>query len=425
MTPNKIFSIVLAVVLLAVLLIASISIFQNCDAGQVMVIQSPVSGNLVWHTTPGIKWQGFGKVTDYPRRSQFWFSSKNDQGKKDDESLSIRFNDGGHANISGGISWEMPLDDDHLTLLHQKYGSYKAIEQQLVRTVVEKSVYMTGPLMSSTESYASRRSELLTLIEDQINHGIYQTKTSTETQKDPLTGVERKITLVQIIRDKEGLPKRVDEGSPLKEFKIRAFNLTLNEIKYEGEVEKQIQQQQQETMKVQIQILAAKAAEQQTLTTIKLGEADAAKAEWAQKTVAAKMEAEAKMKKNVAETEAAMKKEVAELEGKQKLEVAKLDAEAAKQFKLAEIERGEGEAKRRQLVMEADGALEKKLQAYVEINRAYADAVGKHQGSWVPQIVMSGPQAGPQANGAQALIDLFTAKTAKDLSLDFGINKKK
>jgi regulator of protease activity HflC (stomatin/prohibitin superfamily) len=282
--------------------------------------------------------------------------------------------------------------------------------------------------MSSTESYASRRSELLNLIEDQINLGIYQTKTSTENQKDPLTGIERKITVVQILRDKEGLPKRVDEGSPLQEFKIRAFNLTLNEIKYEGEVEKQIQQQQQATMKVQIQILEAKAAEQQTLTTIKLGEADAAKAEWAQKAIAAKLEAEADMKKKVAETEALQKKNVAETEGKQKLEVAKLDAEAAKQFKLAEIERGEGEATRRKLVMEADGALEKKLAAFVEINKAYAEAIGKHQGSWVPQVVMGqGAQvgAGGQANGAQALIDLFTAKTAKDLSLDFGMQSKK
>jgi len=114
-----------------------------------------------------------------------------------------------------------------------------------------------------------------------------------------------------------------------------------------------------------------------------------------------------------------MKKNVAETEAKQKLEVARLDAEAAKQFKLAEIERGEGEAKRRQLVMEADGALEKKLAAFVEVQKAYAQAIGQHQGSWVPQVVMSAPQGGAaQGNGAQALIDLFTAKTAKDLSLD-------
>ena len=78
-----------------------------------------------------------------------------------------------------------------------------------------------------------------------------------------------------------------------------------------------------------------------------LGETDAAKAEWAQKAIAAKNEAEAKMKKNVAETKAAQEKEVAEIEAKQKLIVAEFDAKAAEQFKKAEILRGEGEAERR------------------------------------------------------------------------------
>jgi len=170
MNPRRVFSIVVAVVLVVALMLSMTSIFENCDAGEVMVIQSPISGELTWHTTPGVKWQGFGKVTDYQRRSQLWFSSKPDQGKKEDESLRIRFNDGGHAQISGGISWEMPLDTEHLTVLHTKFGSAKAIEHQLVRPMVEKAVYMTGPLMSSTESYASRRNDLLRFIEDQVKY---------------------------------------------------------------------------------------------------------------------------------------------------------------------------------------------------------------------------------------------------------------
>ena len=158
---------------------------------------------------------------------------------------------------------------------------------------------------------------------------------------------------------------------------LKVFNLAINEIKYEGKVEDQIQQQQQATMQVQIAIAEAKKAEQQVLTTQKEGEANAAKAEWEQKTIAAKQTTEAKMKKDVAETEA-----------KQKLEVAKLAAEAANEMKKAEIAKGEGESKRRQLVMEADGALEKKLDAWVEAQKAYAEAIGKHEGAWVPAIQM-------------------------------------
>ena len=96
---------------------------------------------------------------------------------------------------------------------------------------------------------------------------------------------------------------------------------------------------------------------------------------------------------------------------------------AAENNKKAEIAMGEGESKRRQLVMEADGALEKKLAALTEINRMWADAVKGYQGSWVPTVMMgSGNQSVAQAGGgAMDLVNLLTAKTALDLGLDMKV----
>ena len=37
---------------------------------------------------------------------------------------------------------------------------------------------MTGPLMSSKESYAEKRNELLRLMEDQVQRGVYRTDCS-------------------------------------------------------------------------------------------------------------------------------------------------------------------------------------------------------------------------------------------------------
>lgn len=178
--------------------------------------------------------------------------------------------------------------------------------------------------------------------------------------------------------DKDGKPKRA-EDSPLQEFGIKVFNLSINEVKYDEQVEDQISQQQKLTMQVQIAMADAKKAEQEALTTKKQGEATAAKAEWEQKTIMAKEVTRAEQEKKVAETLAA-----------QKLAVAELDAKAAAQFKMAETLRGEGEAARRKLVMEADGALEKKLEAYIEVSKYYADAIARHQGAWVPSIIMGG-----------------------------------
>jgi hypothetical protein len=274
--------------------------------------------------------------------------------------------------------------------------------------MVEKSIYMTGPIMSSKESYAERRNELLHLIEDQISNGVCLTKTTQEKSADPITGEEKTVAKVELVTDEQtGTVKRAEE-SPLKEFGVKVFNLSINEIKYDEAVEGQIAQQQKAMMQVQIAMAEAKTAEQEALTTKKEGEAAAAKAEWEQKAIAAKQEEEATMKKNIAETLA-----------EQKVAVAELELKAAEATKKAEIAKGEGEAKRRILIMEADGALEKKLEAYVEVNKAYAEAIAKHQGAWVPSVVM-GANAQNQATGGGAvdLINLLTVKAAKDLSLD-------
>jgi hypothetical protein len=403
-SPRKIFVVGVMAVLLCIGAIAIFQMFEHLDAEDLMVIQSPFSGTLTWHTSPGVKGQWFGKVTKYKKRDQFWFSTKTDQGTKVDESLQVRFNDGAHAVISGSIAWEMPIDPQNLTALHVRYGSHAAIQQQLIRTVIEKAVYMTGPLMSSKESYAEKRNELLRLMEDQVQHGVYRTETVQERQPDPMTGQSRVVNVVKLVLDREGQALR-QETSPIQDFGLKTFNLSINEIRYDPEIEKQIQLQQQATMQVQLAVAKAKEAEQETITVAKKGEADAARAKWEQEVIKAKMVTEAQ----------------------QKLEVAQLDAKAAEQFKLAETLRGEGEAARRRLVMEADGALEKKLQAYMEVSKLYAAAIQNYKGNWVPNVVMGGgngngthPTAG---SGAQELIDLLTVKTAKELGLDMVIPK--
>jgi len=194
---------VVAVVIIFFAIIAVFAMFENLDAKQIMVIQSPFDGTLTWNTSPGVKWQGFGKVTKYNKRDQFWFSVKNDQGSTADQSIKIRFNDGGHATISGSIAWEMPIDDKHLNAVHSKYGSQEAVQQQLVRTIIEKAVYMTGPLQSSKESYSEKRNELLHLIEDQVQRGVYLTETLQEKQIDPMTGQPKTVNIVKLKIGKE------------------------------------------------------------------------------------------------------------------------------------------------------------------------------------------------------------------------------
>jgi regulator of protease activity HflC (stomatin/prohibitin superfamily) len=376
------------------------------DANEIMVIQWPIVGTLNWYTSPGTQLSWWGRVTRYPKREQFWFSSKNDQGAGKDESLRIRFNDGAQASISGSISWEMPMDIDHLNKIHAKYGSPEAVTRQLVRTVLEKAVYTAGPLMSSTESYAERKNELLADIQEQIDLGVFETETLPQKVKDPMSGQDKTVNIVRVKVEK-GKPKHAVE-SPLKEFAILTFNLSMNDIHYPDEVERQIALQQQAIVGVSIAIAEAKKAEQAAITSAKQGEAEAAKAKWAQE----------------------VEKATAVTSAEKKRDVSALEVQTATNEKKAQILRGEGEAAARKLVMSADGALDKKLATYERVNGLYAEAIKGYGGSWVPSIVMGGGANGGAnggagdaiaGSGAQQLVSLLSAKTARDLSLDLSV----
>ena len=398
-TPRRILISAISGIAFLATLICLPQLVENLDSKFIMVIQS-VGGDLNTFIEPGWKTQAFGKVTTYKRRDQFSFSSVKDQGKAIDESISTRFNDGGHGNISGTVNWQMPLKHEQIVALHKDFGSIEAIEQQLIRPALQKVIYNVGPTMSSTESSAEKRPEIPKYIDDQLIHGPYLTKTVTVTQKDPITGADKQVAVVQIAMNDKGQPMRESE-SQITKYGIILQPVSINEIKYDQIVEDQIKQRQQSTTGVQISIANAKKAEQDAITTEQQGKATAAKAKWEQETLNAK---------EIAFAEKAVA-------------VATLGAKAAEQYKKEQILRGEGDAQAKSLRMNADGALDAKLEAYVEVSKAYAEAMGKYTGAWVPSVVMGNSAAG--SNGASALVEMLTAKTAKELGVDMSVTKGK
>ncbi len=374
---------------------------ENMNASEYIVVQSPVSGELTWYTgNGGWKWQGFGSVTSYPRREKYDFVQK------------VRFNDGGHADMNGSIQYELPVDVAHLNVIHTQFHSPEAVRNALIETVVNKSIYMTGPLMSSKESYSEKRNSLIHAVEDQVANGVYQTVQKEVKVRDAITSEEKTSTMVEILMGKDGLPLR-QEASVLTLYGIRTSNFSISEIAYEAAVENQIQQQQKVTMDVQLAIADAKKAEQRAITVAKQGEADAAKAKWEQEVLKAK-----------AVTQAQQELEVAALDAKKALTVAEMDAKTAAQEKSAKILRAEGESEYKRKIMVADGALAQKLETYLETQKVWANAIQNYQGNLVPQFSFGGSSmSGNAGNTSQNLVELLTAKTAKDLALDMNVNK--
>ena len=397
---------IFAGILLVIFLVLAGKMWETVDSKEIVVIQDPIDGDLNVYiggtATGGLVYQNFGTATHYNKSSQFWFSKNDNDGEVKDQSIKIRFNDGGHAQVSGSVRINMPLDEKSIIKLHTIYGSERAIQQNLVRTTIEKCVYMTGPLMSSKESYAEKRNDLLFYIDDQATLGIYKTITKDEKMKDELSGEEKTVSVVEIVKA-DGLVKR-NSASPLHEFNLQLAtgSLAFNSIDYDATVEKQIEQQQQATMSVQTAMANAKKAEQDAITVAKQGEASAAKAKWEQEVIKAKLVTEAE----------------------QKLAVQTLATKQAQLYKEQQILEGQGEAEKKKLIMFADGALDKKLATYEAVQGFWADAFSKYQGNIVP-LYQTGGLSGSGSNGANQFMELMGMKAAKDLGLDMGVPKGK
>jgi len=375
---------IMAFILLVIVAIATTNMVVNVNADEIVCVQYPISGTLHFYTQPGMYPQNFGKVTVFKKRSIYEFEN------------SVRFNDGGHGTMKGSVQYELPLTNASMSKIVQKFSTQEGLEANLIKTIVDKAIYMTGPLMSSKESYAEKRNYLISYVEDQIANGVYKTVSKETKTTDPMTGADKTVTVVAVVQGPNGMPLRQEESS-MTEFSIRTFNFSINALPYDSAVEKQITQQQQLAMDVQTSIADAKKAEQRAITVAKNGEADAAEAKWKQEVIKAK----------------------AVTEAQQMLEVAKLEKLTAEQNKMANILDGQGEAEKRRLIINADGALEQKLEAMVKIQQAWAEAFGNYSGNVVPQWI--GSAGGKVSNGATDFMSLMTMQAANQLGLKLSI----
>jgi len=385
-TPLKLIGVFAVLILGLIIFFTTVSgTYEKVNSDEIVAKQAWITGALTFWTDAGIKSLWWGKATHYKKSSPFWFSNKPDQGSTEDRSIQIRFNDGGHAKLSGSVRYTLPMDVEHLTKIHTTFGGQEGLEHSLIETIIQKAVYLSGQQMTSTESYSVRRNDLLFFIEDQAAHGVYKSSSHCSQEDDPVTKGKRTVCVTQIDKDpKTGKLLRVEDQSPIETYGIVLSNLSINELKYDDAVNKQITDQQAAFAAVQTSAARARQAEQNALTAAKDGEAAAATAKWKQETIKAQAVTEAEQKK----------------------EVARLAKETAEFTKQEQTLLGEGEGARKKAAMLANGALEERLAAAVRIATAGFAELGKQR--LVPEVVMGG---GSVPNGATAMNDMIQLMT--------------
>ena len=357
---------------------------EDVKNDMIVVNQYPFTGRMEYWTTPGFRWQMFGRITEYSKTKQLWFSDEEGEGSESpiDLDIPIVFNDGSKGRISGSLRVKLPMETQFLQRIQTDYAGMERLMKDLVRPTCVKAVFASGPLMSAFESYAAKKNDLIFFITDQLNNGVYRTRTSEQRVFDELTQQEKVVRIADIVKDEHapgGFARQ--ETSPFAYYGLDISQLSISNIRYDETVIKQIAAQQQAQMQIQTALAQSLEARQNAIKAEEQGKATAATEKWKQEAI-----------KVVEVTRAEQMRDVAKLEADQARFVAD---------KIIQEKRAEAEANR--LLVQA--GLTPLDRANIDKEKAIgiAKALADYKGEWVPRVVSGGGNSQNQAMDAVGL----------------------
>ncbi len=376
-------------------------VFETVEKGTYQVKQAAITGTMSAKMDPGLWFQNFGDITGWQKAETFYFTADEVEGASYDQSIEVRFNDGSLCHISGTMRIILPTNEEAAIALmtENSYNNYRELEKKLVLPVVRNALRLTANLMSARESYSEKRTDFIFWAWDQIQNGLYETSEETRKVTDVVSGEEVTKTFKIIRLDESGSP--LHQRDPLEGLDIRLANFEIKEFVYAKKVQEQIATQQEALMAVATARAQAQQAEQDALTREAKGKAQVMVAKYEEEEIKVRAVVQAQMQ----------------------VEVADLERQAAEQTKQKEILLGQGEAERKKLVLEADGALAQKLAALEKINGHWAAAYAKRQ---VPSMVMGGGADGTDkatTEFSQMMQLLVAGQLGLDLSVPQGATR--
>ena len=345
------------------------SIGEDVKNEQIVVNQYPFTGKLEYWTTPGFKWQWFGKTTHYYKTNQLWFGSDNEDGNRMGNPIPVIFNDASDGLIYGSLRVKLPTDVTYLSRIQTDYNGMDRLMQDLVRPTVNKVIYASGPLMSAFESYAEKKNDLIEYITDQLNNGVYKTTVKTVESVDPITGEKKTVKIAALIPDENapGGYKR-SEVSPFSYYGLEIGQVAVSKIDYSDKVKAQIAQQQEANMMVQTSKAKTLAAQQEAIRAEEAGKAAAMEAKWQQEKI-----------KAVEVTKAEQEFEVARLSAlKAKEDAKRIEAQGLAEAAAAKAKVAAGLSPLEKATIEKETAI------------GIAQALANSKVRWVPEIIVSG-----------------------------------
>lgn len=360
-------------------------------------------------------------------------SSDNDSLGATIEAFPIVFLGNVDAKVESSARFRLPSGEQFLKIAQEYRNPENFIKTALVPAIKE-TLQATASLMSADDFYAGARSEFAAEFENQLNDGLYLIKR--KEIRGPRGHLPSQTAILQAgteqgnfgdnnasqfvtekVMDSKGIPVRKQQQ--FRKYGVEVVEARITNVDPNPQYKQRMVKVQQALAELAVARQNRLKEEEEKLLVTARGEKEVEARR--QETLRDQIEqtTQAETEKQLAVINAEREKQRAEIE-KQTAELlrdkASITAQATKIT-------ADAEAYARKAVIEADGALQPKLDALVQINKVWAEAASQAP---VPGVMMGGSGSGASASRQDEigqLMGILATKAARDLSLDMKVKE--
>lgn len=311
----------------------------------------------------------------------------------------VRFNDATTASSSGITQYILPVSEKEMIAIHNAHKTPEAFVQRRLAPYTVECLKSSAQLMSSEMHYSGGRAQMTQDYMDQLKNGSYLLNVQETNIFDSSEMVRKRVYAVQIQTNEQGQRKR--KFSSIKEYGVLVGDAQIIDVDYERKVDEMLGKKITAATDASVSKQRLMTAQQQQLTAEAEGKKQLMVIEYEQKQEQTKQVVAAQTLVELAKQDLL----------KQDIALQASSKEAAKIKTLADAN-----AYEKRTAFQANGALEQKLDAYKYVMAEAWKAIGSYQGNWVPTYQTGG--ATGSSNGAINMMEMLSAKAAKDLMID-------
>jgi regulator of protease activity HflC (stomatin/prohibitin superfamily) len=429
---NKVQKICLAA-LAAVALVAATfnSIFVYNEAGYQTHVRT-IFGEEKVVTDVGYATKWFGRATPWKQAQTLQFTMSDSDTT--DEGVAVQgfkvvFLGNVDATVEASTRFRMPQGEQFLRIARE-YRTPENFMATAVAPAVKETLQTTASLMSADDYFAGARSEFGAEFENQLKQGQYVIKRKEVVRKN-IRGRNEQAGLVSGVAEVDEISQRTDfvtekmadaNGNPVRKAQqFVGLGVEVVEARITNILPNDMYRQRMVKVQTALAELAVarqnrlKEEEEKLLVTARGEKEVEAKR---QETLKEQIEqtTKAQTAKQLAIIDAERQQEsarIAKNTSQELLDKARIDAQATKTL-------ADAEAYAKEAVIKADGALDKKLEAFVKTQEVWAKA---YSVAPVPVTVMGGNGEAGRGNASQDFMSILAMKAAKDLQLDMTVKK--